>query len=573
MAHAILKNSGSTTAATPQKSIIKRTIEVGSSTLISRILGLTRDLLLVRFLGVGALADAFLTAYKIPNSLRKIFAEGALSAAFIPTFVGLVKTESKQQVSKLMTLSFLVIEGVLLGLCGLIFWKADWVIRFIAPGWYTGQKWFDIGINNQQHYSFLKNLLFSLGSRIAPAWFVIDSGIEQALYATQFLRILIAFIIFLSCSALLASALQSVNHFFVSAFSPVLLNIVFILGLLGCMRFGLSANALCYIIIFGGLLQFLLHLYMYYKLNFKFLAFDQKTKHYFYAILTKFLPCLLAMSILEINLFVITTLASYLPTGSISLINYTNRFMGIPLGIFATAFSTILLPHFSRISTYAPKRLNLYLLEAAKLIFWVTIPTTVIMIILAEKTFLTLFLSSKFTLADVHQASAILSIFSCGLFIFSLNKIILNIFYAFHNTLFPTLIAIVIALCNYFLCKVFIVPFGAKGLALGFLFSSCLQTIIFLATLPRLLNLTLYLKPFYLFAYRAIIQLVALMPLFIALYWIGQWSITTFCTEAIASFLLNGIGFWFWIFPLLGIMFLLFLKTRHYFGIHLIFLD
>jgi putative peptidoglycan lipid II flippase len=112
-----------------KKSLIAKTIQVGTSTLLSRLFGLIREFLMSRYLGVGEVADAFLTAFKIPNSLRKIFAEGALSAASIPTFVAVIKKESKKEASALMTLSFLVFEGMLLLLCGLIFWQAIFPVR------------------------------------------------------------------------------------------------------------------------------------------------------------------------------------------------------------------------------------------------------------------------------------------------------------------------------------------------------------------------------------------------------------------------------------------------------------
>ena len=111
-----------------KKSIIKKTLEVGGSTLLSRLLAIIREVLMVRFLGVGAISDAFLTAYKIPNSLRKIFAEGALSASMVPTVVSIVRNKDAKAVNRFMALAFLFFEGALLFLCGLAIWKAQTVI-------------------------------------------------------------------------------------------------------------------------------------------------------------------------------------------------------------------------------------------------------------------------------------------------------------------------------------------------------------------------------------------------------------------------------------------------------------
>ena len=116
-------------------SIVKKTIQVGASTLASRLLGLVREILMARYLGVGPTAEAFITAFRIPSSLRKIFADGALSAAFIPTLVRVLKHDGKKEASKFMMLTLFVVEGLLLLLCLLMWWKAEAIIHFSAPGW------------------------------------------------------------------------------------------------------------------------------------------------------------------------------------------------------------------------------------------------------------------------------------------------------------------------------------------------------------------------------------------------------------------------------------------------------
>src|SRR5258708_10735980 len=160
-----------------QKTILKKTIQVGSSTLLSRFFGIVREILMVRYLGAGGLSDAFLTAYKFPNSLRKIFAEGALSAAFIPTVVQTLKHGDKNAIAGLMSLAFLVFEGTVLALCALIMKHAEQVIGFIAPGFSE----------------------------------------QQIIQTIPMVHILMPFIFFISSSALLAGALQAVGHFFIPA--------------------------------------------------------------------------------------------------------------------------------------------------------------------------------------------------------------------------------------------------------------------------------------------------------------------------------------------------------------------
>lgn len=549
-----------------KKSILKKTIQVGTSTMLSRILGIAREVLMARYyLGAGVISDAFITAFKIPNSMRKVFAEGALSAALIPTFVGIIKKEGKEEVNRLMTLSFLAFEGVLLILCAFIFWKADFIIRIIAPGWYHETPEI-LYTNSSSVITFFQNIWHLCITH--------EYGLqaEQVQYAVPFLRILISFILFLSSSSLLAAALQSVHHFFVPAFSPVMLNVVFIAGIFFCMFNNLSVDYLCFFILFGGFLQFLMHLYVYFKVGFSFGKIDRTAIKAFGAVLKKFLPCFFSMSVMEINLFIATTLASYLPKGSISLIYYANRFMGVPLGIFALAFSTILLPHFSRIGTYAPKRLSYYLLEASKFIFWITIPFTLFMSFVSEKIFHTLFLSDKFSLDQVFEARNILIAYLIGLFFFSLNKILLNFYYSLHETRIPLIISIAAVVSYYFVSKACLPTFGAMGLAMATVVSACMQTLLSIYFLYTHFKFRLYPVPFLQFVQHYTVQLTIMALVFLLIYHsfimlIGLLPVT------LATFFLYKIGFWMWVCPIALIVGVALFKTRPLFKVHLYFLD
>lgn len=542
-----------------KSSIVKKTIQVGGSTLLSRLLGLAREILMVKFLGAGIISDAFFTAYKIPNSLRKIFAEGALSAAFIPMLVALSKKKDNCAINSLMTISFLIFEGILLGVCALIFFNAETVIRIIAPGWFSGSIIPDSQLAHTIAY-------------FAPAWYSTVAS-SQVAYAAACLKIVISFIIFLSSSALLAGALQTAHHFFVPALCSVLLNIVFISGIAICMWLKLSVNALCYFIIFGGLLQFLLHIGTYFRFNFSFARINKTAWTHFKQVMFTFIPCLFSMSINEINLFVSTSLASYLPHGSMSLIYYANRFMGIPLGVFSTAFSTILLPYFSRIHIEAPQRLGFYLYESAKVIFWVTVSSMTVMMFLSEKIFQTMFLSDRFTAHHVAQASYILIAFLSGLFFFSLNKIMLNIFYSRQDKVTPSLVSLLSALFNYSMSSMLLPLYGATGLALAIVSSSILQTVLFAISLYRIPHFTFYAREFLQFASRAGVQIASLSGIFVVAYYVATWSIVWLCPSSAIDFMLYKIGFWLWAGPLCLVMGIALVKTRKIFRVNLYFLD
>ena len=156
-----------------KKSILKKTVQFGGITLLSRVLGIIRDLLNVRFLGVGVISDAFITAFKIPHFLRRIFAEGALSVSFIPVFVKKIKNKELNNSNGLMSISFLFFEGIVFFLCLFVSLYPNLILKIIAPGF----------------------------------------SAEQIGYAIPFLRILFPILFFISSSALFAGALNSINHF------------------------------------------------------------------------------------------------------------------------------------------------------------------------------------------------------------------------------------------------------------------------------------------------------------------------------------------------------------------------
>lgn len=518
-----------------KKSIIKKTVQVGGTTLLSRAFGLLREVLRARYLGTGLIADAFLMAFMLPNSLRKVFAEGALTAAFVPTIVSIVKQDDRYEANALMSTAFIFFEGLLALICLLMFFKAQAIVHLIAPG-------FDL---------------------------------EKVLLTAKLLKILCTFIIFVSSSALLAGALQAVNHFWIPAAGPVLLNIIFIGAISACLWFNWPVEYLCYAILFSGVAVFILHLVTYFAFGFSFGQVTTKSVNQTLGLVWKFVPVMFSMSIMEINLFIDMSFSSYLPDGSMALINYANRFMGIPLGVFAVAFSTILLPHFARVKMQEPDKLSFNLFEAGKLVLWVTIPVTIFMMFFAKAIFVTLFLSSKFPMDKILQASIVLIAFLAGLFFFSLNKILLNVYYVLHDTLTPMAISIVATIVNFFLNWLLVAQFKAPGLALATSISGLLQTILFVYFLHRMYQFDFHFEKIVSFSLRFTAQVVAMFSLFglayFAIKYLILWGLINFTKTQI--FLLDKIGLWLWVGPLFLLLVFGFYKTRKQFGLDMHFLD
>ncbi len=519
-----------------RKSILHKTFQVGGNTLVSRLLGLTREILQMRFLGIGIANDAFNTAFMIPNSLRKMFAEGALTAAFVPTFVNVYKKDGTKEANGLMTLSLLAFESLVLIICALIMWKTEATLRLFAPGFST----------------------------------------EQIATAVPCLKILMPFIFFISTSSLLTGALQSAHHFFVPSFAPVLLNVFYIGGILICLAKGYTIEYLSWAIMTGGFIQFLLHVWMYIKLGFSVAMPSQESYKSFLRILAKFLPCFFSMSVMEINLIIDNVFASYGSVGTVTLIKYTSRLMGIPLGVFSTAFSTILLPHFSRVAMYAPRRFSFYILEASKFILWVTAPATLIMCYLADDIFLTLFASSssKFPLEIVPVAGWMLIGYLIGLFWISVNKILLTLFYSFHDTRRPMYTAIIATILNYGFNFVFFSWWGGLGIPFATTLSGIVQMLISLYLLNKYHNFTLYIGKFLRFAMRYLLQMfVIAIPAF-GLYKLVRHSVETFCTSQwLQFFMMKSFGYWVWAVPVILIYFYGLYTTKKFFKVKLYFLN
>jgi putative peptidoglycan lipid II flippase len=517
-----------------RKILVKKTVQVGFSTLLSKVLGFIRQMLQARFLGAGVIADTFLAAFRLPNSLYKIFIEGSLSAALIPVAIKINNQDGPDHVDKLMTLTLLIIQTFFLVICCVTALYADRVMFLIAPGW-------------------------------ADTPLVMDQG-------AKFLSILMFYIFFFSASSFLAGILQAKQHFFVAAAQPILLNILVIAQLLLCLYYNASATTLALCFVVNGMIILLITLLIYLRFSSFSLAITQETWVHFWYLGRKLLPCFINLGIVEINLFIGTMFASFLTEGSISLLSYSSAFIRLPLSIFATAFATVSLPHLTKISIETPRRLSFHLLECAKMILWVTLPTMLLMSFFSYDIFLTLLVSDRFSSVQAHEAGTILIAFCAGLFFFSLNRILLNMYYAHHETFLPTVISLVGAVSNTLLNFLLMHVLAATGIALATSIAGIIQTILFLWYLNRKLGMTIYLHRFYVFAYRFLVQLTCISLLFYGAY-LSMLNGIGFLPISLALFLTAKIGLWLWVGPLCLTMLGMLWMTRSYFGIKIYYFE
>jgi len=351
------------------------------------------------------------------------------------------------------------------------------------------------------------------------------------------------------------------------------MNVVYVASLVFCIANDLPVTYFCYSIIGAGIIQLIAHIIAYFKLDFSFSHVTKETWKIFEPIfINVFLSIICVGMTSEVALIADTWFASYLPEGSITLIKYATRFMGIPLGMFASAVSTITLPYFSRVSTYAPKRLSLFIIEATKLVFWVTVPMALIMGFFSEKIFHTIFLSSKFSMSQVLEARTLLIAYLFGLFSLSLNKILLNVYYSRKVLWLPALISMCGVGVNVMFNMILVRYYKAMGLALATSISAIVQTIMLVVFLYVWFGYTIYIKNFVRFMGRYCLQLACVLPVAYIIYR-GISSLLCVLPTKLSQFFIYGLGFWLWVGPLCLAVAAVVYFTRKQFGIKIYFFD
>lgn len=525
------------------RSIIKKTAGIASSTLLSRFFAYFREILTMQFLGVGVISDAFFVALRVPNSLRKIFAEGALSSVLVPALIRADRKEGSDGVNKLLSLSFLMIEALIGLLVIVICYYAPFVMHQMSPG----------------------------------------ASPEQAIMSIRFLKILAPFILCLSSSAVLSAALQATNRFFLPGLAPAFLNCMYVGSLSLALYFSWSVEMMCWSWIVAALINFILHVFVCIAYNFKFSLPDKNAWTGFGQVMLQLLPCVLSVGIGEISFWIDSAFASYLESGTISLLRCAYQLINIPLGVIATSLSIVLLPYFSRIG-HSKEELGLYLSEAIKFVTWMILPVTFVMIFCSREIFETMFFSNKFTMDHVIRAQWNINAYLVGLLFFALEKILLNAFYALQSTGIATAVAFVTIAMNFFMNRMLMGMYGGMGLALATSIAAAVRILMFVFILAYYFNIDFHAKKLWILFRNYIIQLLILGSIFVGVaimmsrliesllfYWVFDCWFVHLVFDA--HFFLHSFGYWIWFGPLVGIFFLAIYGTRKFFGVSFSYLD
>jgi len=405
--------------------------KVSLATLISRILGLVREQVFAYLFGAGMAADAFVAAFRIPNLLRDMFAEGALSAAFIPTFTEKLTTSGQPEAFRIARIlfTFLLLAVSALVTAGIIFAPA--VVNEIAGGFED-----------------------------APG--KISLTIELA-------RIMMAFLLLVSLAALVMGILNSLGVFGVPAFAPTLLNVgMIVAGFLICPFFDPPIIGMALGVLLGGLGQLLFQVPSAYKRGFRFGLNFNFSDPAFIRIIKLMIPMAVGFSATQINVFIVTRIAASLGEGSVAYLNYAFRLMHLPLGIFALAIATVSLPEISRYAALGDRtQMAAAYLRSLRLGLFLVIPAEVVMVFGGETIIAALFQHGRFTAADTAAAAQALAFYSIGLLTYAAVRITVPVFYAFKETAKPIIASVISVAVNISLCYVLKDQLGFRGLALA----------------------------------------------------------------------------------------------------------
>jgi len=425
---------------------------VGAATLASRVGGFVRDLVIAYFFGAGPAADAFFVAFRIPNLLRRLFAEGALTISFIPVYTEVLKQKGKEEAFLLARSTYGLLAVILLAVCllGAVF--APEVVRLMAPGF-------------------------------AP-------GGESYGLAVTLTRWCLPYIFFVSLTALAAGVLNSMGHFFAPAASPVVLNLCLIASAAALApRMDPPVLSLAVGVILGGLGQLLMQLpYLKAKgLSLK-PAWDLANPA-LRRVAKLAAPAAFGAAVYQLTVFINTVLASLLPTGSVSYLYYADRLIEFPLGIFAIAVSTAILPSLSR---QAADRDHAALIDTMgfglRLTMFINLPAMAGLIVLAQPLVLLLFARGRFGAAEAVSTAGALWGYAAGLWAFAALRSVLPAFYALKDTRTPVKVGLVTLVINLAASLALMGPLGHVGLALATSISGAANLGILLWLLRRRLG-------------------------------------------------------------------------------------
>ena len=409
------------------RALFKATSLVGGMTLVSRILGFARDMVLARYFGAGMVMDAFTQAFKIPNFGRRTFGEGAFSLAFVPVISEYKATRSHAEVKLLADRVAGSLGLVLFGVTAVGVVGAPVLMWLFAPGFTQDADKFDL--------------------------------------AVRMLRLTFPYLMFISLTAMAGGILNTYTRFWVPAFTPVLLNIVMILSIVWLSpHLAEPGMALAWGVFIAGLVQLAFQVPFLMQLKLMPRPRLGETHEAVTRILRLMLPAVFGSSVQQVNLLVDSIIASFLATGSISWLYYSDRMLEFPLGVFSIALGTVILPNLAQHHALRNSLgFSATLDWALRLTAVVVLPAAVGLLVFSGPLFATLFNYGRFSDYDTRMATWSLTTYSLGLVSFTLVKVLVPGFYSRQDSRTPVRTGVISVIANFVLNMLITVPWARAG--------------------------------------------------------------------------------------------------------------
>jgi len=418
-------------AASEKQKVTRAAGVIGAATLASRLGGYLRDMTIAYFFGASAATDAFVVAFRIPNLLRRLFAEGSLTVAFIPVFTEVLRKDGQDEAVLVARSTYTVTAILLTVICGLGMVFTPELLRLIAPGFKPGQETFEL--------------------------------------AVHLARWCLPFIFFISLVALAGGVLNSLGHFFVPAVTPLVLNISIITCAVALSpRVDPPVLSLALGVLIGGVLQLLLQLPLLKHFGVALRPALALAHPALRRIGRLMVPAIFGAAVYQLAVVINTILASWLPSGSVSYLYYADRLIQFPLGIFAIAVGTAVLPSLSRQAADGDYPALIETMNyGLRVTLFICLPAMVGIMVLAEPLVLLLFARGEFDLATARQTAWAVFGYGFGLLGFSGVRAVVPAFYALKDTKTPVMVAAVSLVVMVGLSLVLIGPLAHIGLALA----------------------------------------------------------------------------------------------------------
>ena len=410
--------------------LLKSASIITALTILSRIFGYVRDSRVAYLLGTGPAADAFTIAYRIPNLLRRLVGEGAVSAAFIPAFSRYLAEDRREEAWEFANALLTIVTALLAvaTVLGIVF--SNWIVPLLAWGF-----------------------------RVAPAKLALTTLLN---------RIIFPYIFLICISAFSMGVLNSFHRFAAPAFAPVMLNLSVIGFSFFARSFAEPSMALAIGVVVGGILQVAVQLPSLRKSGFRFRPLWRPDNPGVRLVGKLMGPVVFGVGIVQFNVLIDTQFASFLPEGNVMAMYLADRVMELVLGGYTIALSTAILPLLSRQAAEGRiDQMKETLNFATRLILFITVPAAVGLVVLREPIIDVLFRHGDFTAASTSLTAWPLLFFALGLPVFSMVKIIVPVFYALHDTGTPVKVAFISLLVNIVLNAALIGPLTSGGLALA----------------------------------------------------------------------------------------------------------